>query len=209
MKENDGLSEIICKKCVARLHIAYEFKKKAVDSNDRMRSFISNATKDFQQITGGSAKSRSKSQRGDIQIDSADSYDELDDDMQALIYEHQPDESDYKDLDDDLSTDDTNTAIDKNQELVEILGANNNGVVEFQETNVNNEDIEDNLTAYYFEENPVEDNNDCDYVVDEFEDENTSEMIIAEEANEPQYLEFEENVDLLYEAVSVDICYVT
>lgn len=190
-----------------RLRIAYQFKKDAIESNNKQRSFISQTNKHFQQFT-----KRDKLQKESVQIESADSYDELDEEMHELIYDHQPDDSHYKnELDEDcLSTDDGKAPIDKNQELVEILGANN-GVVEIRETRLSHQLITnaetdeeqlDSVPVYFIEENNEIESNDSDYAIDEYTDE-----LITNDTNEPQYLEYDENIDQMDDAVSICVCY--
>lgn len=217
VEKNDGLSDTICKKCLTRLHIAYEFKKDAVTTNKELRSFLSKVEKDYQQLTaGGGAKSKNKSRNESIQMDGTESYDELDENIEALI-EEQEGQNVYKVLaDDDGLTDDNDekptVADENNQELVEILGTNN-GVVELQETrstrhlvtiaeNANDEPT-DGLAVYFIEDDSEMISNDSDYVPNEYpSDENAGEMI-TDDLNEPQYLEYDENGDQLYDAVSL------
>lgn len=51
VKKDDGLSQILCKKCVNRLRIAYDFKKQAEASEKHLRRFILDVNKKFQQVT--------------------------------------------------------------------------------------------------------------------------------------------------------------
>lgn len=224
VEKNDGLSEIICKKCLARLHIAYDFKKDAVTTNNELRSFLLKVNKDYQQLTaGGSAKSKNKSQNDSIQMDGVETDDELDENIEALI-EEQEGQNVYKILADEVIADDSLTddndekppaVDDNNQELVDILGTSN-GVVELQETqrttrhlvaiaeNANDEPPE-SVAVYFIEDDGEMVSNDSDYVPNEYSDENSGEMI-ADDLNEPQYLEYDENADRLYDAVSLFVC---
>lgn len=211
MEKNDGLSEQICKKCLARLHIAYAFKRDAVTTDKELRSFLSKVNKDYQQLTAGGGKSKNKSRCESIQLDGVDSYNELDENIEALIEEQ---EGHHVYIDDDSLTDDNDekpsivpaspVPDDTNQELVEMLGTSN-GVVELQETrstrhlvaiaeNANDEPA-DSVAVYFIEDDSEMVSNDSDYVPHEYpSDENGGEMI-ADDLNEPQYLEYEENAD--------------
>lgn len=46
------MPELLCKKCLARLRIAYDFKKRAHQSDHHLRTFISDVNQKFQQVTG-------------------------------------------------------------------------------------------------------------------------------------------------------------
>lgn len=200
MEKNDGLSEIICKKCLARLQIAYDFKNDAIASNRDLRSFISNVNKQFQQVTGSSSAIVAKSKRTSQKDGESEMFDELEEDMQALIDDEQ--EIEFKDIDTDLS-DDTKKTIDRDQ-LVEILGDNN--AITIRKTRSGRtiaiqEDVTDeppeNMEVFLVEEtNEVE----SGYIVDEYE-QNAGELI-TDETDEPQYLEDDDNDDQLYEPVS-------
>lgn len=210
VEKNDGLSEIICKKCLARLHIAYDFKKDAVTTNKELRSFLLKVNKDYQQLTaggGGGAKPKNKSRNENIQLDGVESYDELDENIDALIEEQEGQV--YKIVDDDALAEEKPSIDDNNQELVEIL-ATDNGAVELRETRSarhlvaitenENEGPSDGVAVYYIEDNNEDENdemdsNDSDYVPMEYSDEHGSELITNEDIDEAQYLEYDENVD--------------
>ncbi|XP_031627218.1 zinc finger and SCAN domain-containing protein 12-like [Contarinia nasturtii] len=183
VEKNDGLSEIICKKCLARLQIAYDFKRQAVESHRELRSFISNVNKQFKQVTG----TKTKQKDGE-----SESYDELEDDMQAII----DDEVEYKEIDVEFS-DDTKKAIDREQ-LVEILGENNaitirkTRAVKIQE-DANNEAPE-NMEVYLVEEGHE---GESGFILDEY-DENGGELIV----DDVDYLE-DDDIDDLYETEEV------
>ncbi|XP_055297611.1 zinc finger protein 300-like [Sitodiplosis mosellana] len=196
VEKNDGLSEIICKKCLARLQIAYDFKKDAIASNRELRSFISNVNKQFQQVTGTNTvdtKSKRKSQKDG----ESESFDELEEDMQALIDDEQVTE--FKDIEIDLP-DDTKKEIDRDQ-LVEILGDNNAITIRktrsgrtFAVQEDSTDEPPENMEVFLVEEgSEVE----TGYIVDEY-DQNAGELI-TDETDEPQYLEDDENDDQLYE----------
>lgn len=194
---------------MARLHIAYDFKKDAVKTNKELRSFLSKINKDYQQLTAGGGsvsgsggvKSKNKPQNESIHMDGTESYDELDEDMQELLNEHQ-----VKDDPDDGSTD--GACDDNNQELVELLGANND-VIEIQEPRLSRNQLitihdsteNDGPPAnimYIIDGNSEMDSNDSDYVPD-YSDENTADDPIDTQL---EYLEYDENVDQLCDAVS-------
>lgn len=225
MEKNDGLPEIICKKCMARLHIAYDFKKDASATNTELRSFLSKVNKDYQQLTAGGggsggAKSKNKSRNESIQMDGLESYDELDENIEALIEEHE--EKVFKIDADDALTDEKSAVDDDNQELVEIL-TTSNSVVELQETQTTrrhvvaiaengNDEPSDTMAVYFIEDDNEENNsemdsNDSDYVPNEYSDENAGEIIINDNIDEAQYLEFDENTDQLYDAVIICLCF--
>lgn len=48
--KNDGLPSILCKKCVARLRLAYDFRKQTEKSDKHLRSFILEMNKKFQLV---------------------------------------------------------------------------------------------------------------------------------------------------------------
>lgn len=52
IEQNDGMPELLCNKCFARLRIAYDFKKQVEDSDHHLRTFISDVNQKFQQVTG-------------------------------------------------------------------------------------------------------------------------------------------------------------
>lgn len=196
---NDGLSEIICKKCLARLQIAYDFKKDAIASNRDLRSFISNVNKQFQQVTCSNSMIN-KSKKRPRKDEESEEYDELEDDMQALIEDEQ-ETVEYKEIDVDL-TDDAKKTIDREQ-LVEILGENN--AITVRKTRSGRtlatvqEDTSDeppeNMEVFLVDESgDVE----SGYIIDEYE-QNTAELI-TDETDEPQYLDDDDN-DELYEMV--------
>lgn len=196
MKKNDGLTEIICRRCLTRLQIAYDFRKEAEASNQDLHSFISNVNKQFQQVTGSSTV-LGKSKQRTRKDGESESIDELEEDMQALIDEEQEDV--FKDIDADL--DDGKKTIDRDQ-LVEILGDNN--AITIRKTRSGRtiavqEDATDeppeNMEVFLVDEE-VE----SGYIVDEY-DQNAGELI-TDETDEPQYLEDDDNDDQLYEPVS-------
>lgn len=45
------MPELLCKKCLARLRVAYDFKKQAEASDEHLRTFISDVNQKFQQVT--------------------------------------------------------------------------------------------------------------------------------------------------------------
>lgn len=203
MEKNDGLSEIICKKCLARLHIAYDFKKEATTSNRQLQSFLSNVNKQFQQVTGtGSSSNVSKSKKNPNTIAQqvvSESYDELEEDMQALIDDEQ--EVEFKDIDAE-STDEIKKELERDQ-LVEILGDNNAisvrrtrsaRLVALQEDS--SEEPSENMEVFLVDESGEVESG---YIVDEYEGD--GELITDE--TETQYLEEEENDDQFYETVSI------
>lgn len=51
MEKNDGLPSILCKKCTAKLRLAYDFKKQTEKSDKHLRSFILDVNKKFQLVT--------------------------------------------------------------------------------------------------------------------------------------------------------------
>lgn len=194
MEKNDGLSEIICKKCLARLQIAYDFKKDAVASNQHLRSFISNVNKQFQQVTASNTI-LNKFKRRTQKDGESESFDELEEDIQALI----EDEQEYKLVDTDLSDDTKKSTIDREQ-LVEILGDNNaitirktrsGRTIAIQEETF--DEPQETMEVFLVEEGSEIEPTYIEY------DQNASELI-AEETDEPQYLEDDENEDL-YEPV--------
>lgn len=194
MEKNDGLSEIICKKCLARLQIAYDFKKDAVASNQHLRSFISNVNKQFQQVTASNTI-LNKFKRRTQKDGESESFDELEEDIQALI----EDEQEYKLVDTDLSDDTKKSTIDREQ-LVEILGDNNaitirktrsGRTIAIQEEKF--DEPQETMEVFLVEEGSEIEPTYIEY------DQNASELI-AEETDEPQYLEDDENEDL-YEPV--------
>lgn len=200
MEKNDGLSEIICKKCLARLQIAYDFKKVAIASNRELRSFISNVNKQFQQVTGSSGVKSNKRTRS--QEEGNESFDELDEDMQDLLDEEQ-ETADYKDLDGD-SSDENKKTIDRDQ-LVEILG--DNSAISIRKSRERstlstvqedgNDDYPEDITVFLVDENSEVESG---FIVDE-SDQNAGELI-TDETDEPQYLDDDENDDQMYDAVS-------
>lgn len=52
IQQNDGMPELLCKKCYARLRMAYDFKKQVHESDHHLRTFISDVNQKFQQVTG-------------------------------------------------------------------------------------------------------------------------------------------------------------
>lgn len=46
------MPELLCKKCHARLRVAYDFKKQVQESDHHLRTFISDVNQKFQQVTG-------------------------------------------------------------------------------------------------------------------------------------------------------------
>lgn len=203
MEENDGLPEIICKKCLARLQIAYEFKKDAIASNHHIRSFISDVNKQFQQVTGTNSIP-SKSVKRKPKDDDRESYDELEEDIQALIYEER--EIELKEFDAEPS-DDAKKTIDR-EKLVEILGENNansiqkthtSQMVTIHEETSSDEPPESMEVLLVDEEGEVEPG----YIVDEY-DQNTGELITDE-----QYLDDDDNdIDNDNENDNDDLLYV-
>lgn len=177
---------------MARLQIAYDFKKEALASNHELRSFISNVNKQFQQVTGSSGI---KSSRKPLpQPGGSESYDELDEDMQELLYEEQ-ETTDYKDLDVD-SSDENKKTIDRDQ-LVEILGDNNaisvrktrerRSLTTIQEDA--NDEQPESMEVFLVEENSEVESG---YIVDEY-DQNTGELITDE--TDEQYLDDDEDYE--------------
>lgn len=220
VEKNDGLSEIICKKCLARLHIAYDFKKDAVTTNKELRSFLLKVNKDYQQLTaggGGGAKPKNKSRNENVQLDGLESYDELDENIEQLLIEEQEGQV-YKIVDDEaLLEEKPSPHDDNNQELVEIL-ATDNGAVELRETHTErrlvafaeNENCgpSEGVAVYYIEDNNEDENdemdsNDSDYAPMEYSDEHGSDVITNEDIDDAQYLEYDENVDQLGDTVII------
>lgn len=193
MEKNDGLSEIICQKCLKRLQIAYDFKKEAIATNRHLRSFISKVNKQFQQVTStNNIKTKKEPQKDDAN----ESYDELEEDMQELL-EEEHDGIDYKEIDGD-SSDEHKKTIDRDQ-LVEILGDNNSitilkpGESNIQEDTNENENDEqpENMEVFLVEENSEMESS---FIIDDYEQ--NTEFITDE-----QYLEDDENDDQIYETV--------
>lgn len=120
-EKNDGLPEIICKKCLARLRVAYEFKKQAEASDQHIRGFIQDVNKKFQQVTGGSASVKNVVKKENIDDASIDSFDELDEDMQMLINDEQ-ESTTYVNFANNLH--DVGKQTLARDQLVEILGEN-------------------------------------------------------------------------------------
>lgn len=220
VEKNDGLSETICKKCLARLCIAYDFKKDAVTTNKELRSFLQKVNKDYQQLTAGSgAKQKTKSRNESIQMDGIESYDELDENIDALIEEQEGQV--FKVIEGDALAAGKPTIDDNNQELVEIL-ATDNGAVELQDTRASrhlvaiadnaNDGPSDGVAVYFIDDNNEDeheqdemDSNDSDYEPHEYSDENTGELITNEDIDDAQYLDYDENIDQM--SVAVMICY--
>lgn len=148
------------------------------------------------------------SQDNAVQIDGVESYDELDEDFEALIGEHHF-EARHDDIDDGLV--DVKSPTDENQGLVEMLGASDGGIFAIRETRTTrqfgtvedntNDEQTDGVEVFYIEGNVEIGSNDSDYVPnEEYSDENAGEMT-TDGINEPQYLEYDENDDQLYEMV--------
>lgn len=211
MEKNDGLSEIICKRCLARLQIAYDFKKEAISSNRELRSFISDVNNKFKQVTSSSVSAKvSKKRPRKESSQEGESYDELDDDMQDLIADE------YRDIDGDLS-DGNSKAIDREQ-LVEILGDNGSTadrktrvLPTVKETSITIDDEPPESMEVFL----VDENNEVDssYVIYDYEQQPGGSM--TDESEEPQFLEddeqdnndediaeIDENFDEIYEIVS-------
>lgn len=194
MEKNDGLSEIICKKCLARLQIAYDFKREAIASTRELRSFISNVNKQFQQVTGSNSV---KLKKKPLKEGGSESYDELDEDMQELL------EDDDKEFESDLS-DENKKTIDRAQ-LVEILGDNNGITVlkpvesqiltTIQEEPPDDEEAPESMEVFLVDESSEIESG---YIVDEY-DQNAGEFITDD--TDEQYLEEDDNDDQLYEMV--------
>lgn len=213
VEKNDGLPEQICKKCLTRLHIAYDFKKDANTTNSELRNFLSKVNKDYEELTAGGSKSKSKTRSESLQSEDIDSFDELDENIEALIEEH---EGQHVYITDEGFTDDNDekpqiVADENNQELVELLGTGN-GDLDFQENRTTrhlvtitenaSDEPTDGVALYFIEDESEMVSNDSDYIPNEYpSDENTGEMI-TDELNEPQYLEYDENADQLGDAVS-------
>lgn len=79
IEQNDGMPEQLCKKCLARLRIAYDFKKQTEESDHHLRTFISDVNQKFKQVTGVDTKKEV--------VD-----DELTIDAELLVYEEIGDE---------------------------------------------------------------------------------------------------------------------
>lgn len=56
IEQNDGMPELLCKECHARLRVAYNFKKKAQYSDEKFRTFITDVNQQFQQVTAVDTK---------------------------------------------------------------------------------------------------------------------------------------------------------
>lgn len=195
MEKNDGLSEIICKRCLARLQIAYDFKKEAISSNRELRSFISDVNNKFKQVTssssggGGSGSKVSKKRvrkESDRQPAGNESYDdELDDDI--LIQDLIADE--YRELDED----EINKAIDRDR-LVEILGDNSATVIQRKKSQIRTvkDDIDDeppeSMEVFLVDENSEVEPNFIVYDYEQLPNES-----ITDESEEPQFLEDDDN----------------
>lgn len=195
---------MLCKKCLARLNIAYDFKKQAEGSDLHVRSFISDVNKRFQQVTGKSGSSNfikkqyikhENSQEGENE-----SYDELDEDMQMLIQDEQESTS-YKVLISDVPTEIKPAS---REQLVEILGENSAITLRKTRSNIpinienTNDGESQNMEVFIVDDGEVE--VEPGYIIegDEEYDPNSSEMITDE--IEAQYLEDDENEEL-YELV--------
>lgn len=74
------MPEQLCKKCLTRLRIAYDFKKQTEESDHHLRTFISDVNQKFQQVTGVDPKKEV--------VD-----DELANDAELLVYEEICDDS--------------------------------------------------------------------------------------------------------------------
>lgn len=123
-EKNDGMPEILCNQCHTRMRIAYSFKKKAEESDKHLRSFILDVNRKFQQVTKLDNASPADPLKNEIDETDmvADAYDDIDNDMQLMVYtmdnvddEHQPKG--------DLNI--SETALN-NQSLVDILEQNVN-----------------------------------------------------------------------------------
>lgn len=192
VEKNDGLSEIICKKCLARLQIAYDFKRQAVESNRELRSFISNVNKQFQQVTANNALGKLKNRQKDVE---SESYDELEDDMQAMI----EDEVEYKEIEVEYADETKKTEIDRDQ-LVEILGDNNAITIRKTRVTVQEDASNENVEVYLMDTGMETENEvDTEYMLDEYE-QNEGELI-TDDIDEAQYLEEDHIEDPDYESV--------
>lgn len=120
---SDGLSDIICKKCLTRLHIAYEFKKQAESSDRKLRSFITGVNQTFIQVTGKCTKS-SKDNNKKAWTNGSQLVlpDELDEDMEALLNEEDDVTQAYSAYETAEHLDDKHVI--PREQLVEILGEN-------------------------------------------------------------------------------------
>lgn len=56
IEQNDGMPELLCKECQARLRVAYNFKKQAQYSDEKFRTFITDVNQQFQQVTAADTK---------------------------------------------------------------------------------------------------------------------------------------------------------
>lgn len=191
MEKGDGLSEIICKRCLARLQVAYDFKNEAISSNRELRSFISDVNKQFQQVTSSGSSNNTglrvskKRARKSSQTGGSESDDELDEDIRELITDE------YREIDGELS-DENVKAIDREQ-LVEILGDNSATTVRKTRSmrSVKEDPIDESpesMEVFLVDENSEVDPN---YIVYDYEQQ-TAESI-TDESEEPQFLEDEEN----------------
>lgn len=174
---------------MARLQIAYDFKREAIASNRELRSFISNVNKQFQQVTSStSVKLKQKT----LKVGGSESYDELDEDMQELLEDEQDVD---KESESDLS-DENKKTMDRDQ-LVEILGDNNGITIlkpgEPQILTTIQEDVNEeapvSMEVFLVEENSEVESG---YILDEY-DQNDGEFITDD--TDEQYLEEDDNED--------------
>lgn len=170
---------------------------------------MSKVTKDYQQLTvGGAVESGNSSQDDAVQIDGVESYDALDEDIEALIDDHHL-ESRNDDVGDGLVEE--KLPGDENQGLVEMLGGSDGDIFAIHESESTGQfgtvedsspdEQADGVEVFFIEENVDVGSNDSDYVLnEEYSDENAGEMI-TDATNEAQYLEYDENDDQLYDHV--------
>lgn len=166
-------------------------------------------TKDYQQLTvGGAVESGNSSQDDAVQIDGVESYDALDEDIEALIDDHHL-ESRNDDVGDGLVEE--KLPVDESQGLVEMLGGSDGDIFAIHESESTGQfgtvedsspdEQADGVEVFFIEENVDVGSNDSDYVLnEEYSDENAGEMI-TDTTNEAQYLEYDENDDQLYDHV--------
>lgn len=193
MGKQDGLSEIICKKCVARLRVAYEFKKQAESSDRHLRSFISDVNRKFKQVTGSTTNnSPNKNKKW---IKETNSSDELEDDIEALLNDE---EGAYSSYGTDRSVDDKKTI--PREQLVEILGESSSNVRKTSGKQTNNYieeaayDEPQEMEIFLVDERDVEDGCIVEGMESDEYDEIASEL--TNDETEPQYLDYDVNEEM-------------